>query len=276
METREIRLAGRKKLTYRVTGEGPVVVLLHGFAEDGLIWENQYTGIDGYRFLVPDLPGSGQSDLIGDMSMEGLASAVQEMVRAELPSDKQLKISLIGHSMGGYITLAFAEKFPEWLNGFGLFHSTAFADTPEKKEARQKGIEFIQKQGVEAFLQPTIANLYASETRAHRPELLEEHLKRVYNFSDAALVSYYESMMGRPDRTHILKQSKVPVLFILGKWDNAVPVFDGLKQGHLPEICYIHILEHSGHMGMREEKEQSNTFISNYLTNLQNRIKPVI
>jgi len=257
-------------LYYRRYGDGPLVVLLHGFGEDGNIWNGVAGALEGFRILVPDLPGSGRSPMIADMSMEGLAAAVNGLLEAERAPGE--KAALIGHSMGGYITLAFAEQFPQKLRGLGLFHSTAAADSAEKKETRQKGIAFIQSHGGGAFLQTAIPNLYSPVTRAERPVLVEAHLSTVHNFSDAALVSYYVSMMSRKERKDILKSTRVPVLMILGKYDTAVPVSDLWDQTHMADLSYIHILDLSGHMGMAEEPQKTNEILQEYLNSLDNTL----
>ena len=115
-----------KNISYRIAGNGPVVVLLHGFGEDGNVWENQITSLEtSFKIIIPHLPGSGTSQLIDDMSMEGMAECIHYILQEEGVQ----QCSMIGHSMGGYITLAFAEKYPALLESFGLFHSTAYADT---------------------------------------------------------------------------------------------------------------------------------------------------
>jgi pimeloyl-ACP methyl ester carboxylesterase len=253
MQLKELNYNG-KKLIYRTKGRGPVVMLLHGFGEDGTIWKNQYDLFLNHQLIIPDLPGSGGSEMIDDMSMEGLADAVKKIIDIEASG----KISLIGHSMGGYITLAYAEKYPGGLAALGLFHSTAYPDSEEKKETRKKGISFIKQHGGYEFLKTAIPNLYAPDTKEKKFFLIEEHLTSVNSFSGEALVSYYEAMMQRPDRTEVLRNSKVPVLFVMGRYDAAVPLEDGLKLSHLPQLSYIHILESSGHMGMIEEGEKVN------------------
>jgi pimeloyl-ACP methyl ester carboxylesterase len=117
-----------KNLSYQTFGSGPVVVLIHGFGEDGHVWQKQIGFLESsFNLIVPHLPGSGTSDLIEDMSMEGLA----EGVRFILEQEGVKRCSIIGHSMGGYVTLAFAEKYFSLLSGFGLFHSTALPDSEE-------------------------------------------------------------------------------------------------------------------------------------------------
>ncbi len=278
MQEKEISYNG-KRLFYRLQGDGPLVVLLHGFGEDGNVWEAQFDIFPGNTLIIPDLPGSGRSEIIEDMSMEGLAEAVREIIKVESKANPHernhsnnndaplqgLSVVLIGHSMGGYITLAYADKYPDDLAGFGLFHSTAYADTEEKKETRRKGIAFTEKYGAFEFLKTAIPNMYSPATREADTQLVERHIQSLQQFSKAALIAYYESMIKRPDRTHVLKQNKIPVLFVLGKHDAAVPLQDGLQQAHLPGISYVHILEDSGHMGMCEEADKSNRLLQEFV-----------
>jgi len=278
MEQKEITIKG-KKLFYRCQGEGAVVVLLHGFGEDGTVWQNQYEAFPGLKLIIPDLPGSGRSEMIEDMSMEGLAEPIKTLIEHETASlffkeGEPHSVILIGHSMGGYITLAFAEKYHHMLRGFGLFHSTAYADSEEKKQIRQKGIEFIKSHGATEFLKTSIPNLYSPITKEKKAQLIEEQINASHNFSAAALVSYYVSMINRPDRTQVLKQTHLPVLFVFGIYDTAVPLKDGLKQSHLPELSYIHILNESGHMGMTEERVDADRILSDYIASVTKTTQP--
>jgi pimeloyl-ACP methyl ester carboxylesterase len=173
---------------------------------------------------------------------------------------------MIGHSMGGYITMAFAEKYPDRLKAFGLFHSSAFADNEAKKETRKKGIAFIKEHGAAAFLETMIPNLYSSDTKTYHAEWVAGHKKTANTFPPQTLISYYEAMIQRPDRTEVLKKTKLPVLFIMGREDQAVPIEDGLKQCHMPAVSYVEILENSGHMGMVEEKEAVNKILVDFVS----------
>jgi pimeloyl-ACP methyl ester carboxylesterase len=255
--------SGPHTLFYRDEGSGLPVLLLHGFAEDGSIWNKQTEQLKtNYRLLIPDLPGSGRSSaLTGDTSMEKMA----EDILLLFDQEEIQHCVLIGHSMGGYISLAFAEKYPERLKGLGLFHSTAYPDTEEKKTARRKSIEFIQKNGSAPFIRQSTPNLFAPETRKDHPELIDEMIDRYSNFSPDSLAYYYEAMIRRPDRTAILEHSKNPVLFVIGSHDQAVPPQQALQQSHIPALSHIHILNHSGHAGMLEEPGQSYRILQSYL-----------
>ena len=261
---KEIQITG-KKIYYRIIGEGNPVMLVHGFGEDGTVWKNQVEFLkDKFRIIIPDLPGSGKSELIENSSIEDMAEVLHQIIHEE---DIDHCV-MIGHSMGGYITLAFAEMYWNHLSAFGLFHSSAYADSKEKITTRQKGIEFINEHGAFAFLKTATPNLFSPLTKAENPGLIDKQINSLDNFSPAALVSYYEAMISRPDRTAILLQATVPVLFIIGKYDNAVPTEDSLQQCHLPEKSYIHMLNQSGHMGMLEEPQQSNQILEKFLLDI--------
>lgn len=247
---------------YRVTGSGKPVMLVHGFGEDGTVWKNQIDFLEKhFQLIIPDLPGSGKSESISNMSIEGMA----EIIKPILDKENIKTCTVIGHSMGGYITLAFAEKQPECLTAFGLFHSTAYVDTEEKKSIRRKAIDFISRNGGFEFLRTTSPNLFSATSSAKLKDEISAFINSLDHFLKEALISYYEAMMNRSDRTKILKQSKVPVLFILGKYDNAVPLNDGLEQCHIPERSFVHILTNSAHMGMMEEVDKSNRVLKEFL-----------
>ena len=251
-----------KKIFYRVIGNGKPVMLVHGFGEDGDIWRQQVEFLrDSFQLIIPDLPGSGESETIHDMSMEGMAEVIHAIIHAENID----ACPVIGHSMGGYITLALVAKYWNHVSAFGLFHSTAYADNEQKKATRRKGIEFIREHGAFEFLKTVIPNLFSPNSKEKIPDSIKELIDRGNNFTPAALVSYYESMIKRPDRTAVFQKNSVPVLFIMGKYDNAVPMEDVLKQCPLPEKSYIHILHESGHMGMIEECEKSNAILMKFL-----------
>jgi len=300
-----------KKIIYHTYGNGNPVMLIHGFGETHEVWNNPVSFLkDKFSLIVPELPGSG-SDIIDDMSMEGMAEVMKEILYKEAspelhsqpssalsaesvaskggaldsdnlvspiekttskipgsknPPSEGREACIIGHSMGGYILLALAEKYPELISALGLFHSTAYADSEEKKATRQKGIEFINRNGAFEFIKTSTPNLFSPGFKDKNPGFIGEYIASLNNFSPEALVKYYQSMMQRPDRTDVIRKTKVPVLIMMGKHDVAVPLNDGLKQCHLPEKVYIHILRQSGHLGMLEEPATTNCILEKFLT----------
>ena len=265
MQTKTINYQS-SEIFYTVTGTGKPIMLIHGFGEDGDIWEHQVEFLkDHYQIIVPDLPGSGQSDLIKDMSIEGMAECIKAVIDNEYPDLSAQQICLIGHSMGGYITLAFAEKYPDVLNGFGLVHSSAYADDDAKKAARLKSIEFIEANGAYDFLKTAIPGLFGEIWSPTHQEEITTLVQKGNNFSTEALTQYYRAMIARPERTAVLKNFSRPVLFIMGEHDKAVPFEQSMKQTPLLNLAYIHILRSSAHMGMWEEREKVNAAMLAFL-----------
>jgi len=252
----------QKKIFCRIIGSGDPVMLVHGFGEDGNVWDKQVEHLKSkYHLIVPDIPGSGRSEMINDMSMEGMAEVLHTIIHEENID----KFTVIGHSMGGYITLALVESYWNHVKAFGLFHSSAFADTEEKKETRKKGIEFIKQHGAFEFLKTSTPNLFSPNSKLQIPNSIDEFINSLEKFKPQALIAYYDAMIERPDRTYILKNTKNPVLFVAGEHDVAVPLNDVLKQCHLPEKSYFHILKKSGHMGMMEETQNANRILEEFL-----------
>jgi len=261
-DQKEIIFQG-KKTRYTVVGQGSPVVLVHGFAEDSDVWKYQRESLSKHhRLIIPDLPGAGTSELTDTFSMELAADCLLQILQHE----NIAHTVLIGHSMGGYITLAFAEKYPDRLRAFGLFHSTAYADNDEKKTTRQRSIEFIRTHGSYEYLKQSIPNLFSPESRISMGGAISGMIEQYKHFNPLTLIACLQAMMQRPDRTQVLRSFKKPVLFIMGKHDTAVPYEQGLQQSHLPRISYIHILEHAGHMGMWEEKEKANPALLSFLS----------
>ncbi len=262
METKYITYQ-ESRICYHTAGSGTAVMLIHGFAEDSSIWKKQVDFLqNSFRLILPDLPGCGHSDAINNPNpgLEEFAA----IIKIILENEEIHACTMIGHSLGGYITLAFAEKYPGMLNAFGLFHSTAYADDEAKRVSRAKSIEFITRNGSEAFLRTSIPGLFSDQGNAANINTLIEKGALI---KPATLIQYYHGMLGRPDRSDILTNSRVPVLFIIGKYDMAVPFRHSLEQCHMPKKSHIHILRNSAHMGMLEEPGRSNEILANFLLN---------
>lgn len=270
METYSINF-NNSIVVYCASGAGNTVVLLHGFGEDGTVWQTQTDFLKPhFRVIVPDIPGSGESAFIQDANIETYAEIIKLILDAELkkyPLQQAEGVTIIGHSMGGYITLAIAEKYPAYLNSFGLFHSSAFADKEEKKENRRKAIDFIEGKGAAAFLKVTIPSLFTKAFAQNNAEVITELLDKGKKFTPAVLTQYYKAMIDRPDRTAILQNFNKSILFIIGEHDLAIPLQSSLQQCYLPSKSHVNILNHSAHMGMFEEKDKVNNILYNFLVN---------
>lgn len=242
--------------------EKPAVLLIHGFSENNQIWQHQLDTLsEQFNVIVPDLPGTGNTPVTTPLSIESMA----EYVYSLLQSAGITRATVIGHSMGGYVALALAEKYPSLVQGLGLFHSTAAADTEEKKEARRKSINMIEKYGNEAFVKQTMPNMFSPAYKKEHPEQIESYIQMCLQCPQSTQIAYYEAMIQRPDRTPVLSSVSVPVLFVIGKDDNAIPMQQVIPQVSLPRISSIHIFEDTGHMGMWEIPETSLQLLEQFI-----------
>lgn len=265
MKTKSI-LYKNAEIFYEVHGKGKPVVLIHGFAETGAVWFHQTEYLKTkFKVIVPDLPGYGRSSELNIKIDETTIGDYADCIYTLLKHENIESCIMFGHSMGGYIVLSIAANHPELLTAFGFVHSTAFADSEEKKQNRLRGIEMIENYGSHAFLKNTAPNLFAQKFKDENAVAVEALIEQGKSFSKTTLQQSYYAMMNRIDRTNILKNSNIPVMFIAGKEDVAVPLNDILKQVHVPEICYFHILNNVSHMGMWEAALTVNVFVEEFI-----------
>lgn len=257
------------RIAYSQKGSGNAVVLLHGFGEDSNVWLDVADVLQtNFKVILIDLPGSGKSVVTSDVLQDERLSTIDYYADVVHTLLLHLHVDLcimLGHSMGGYITLSFVEKYPQLLTGYGLVHSTAYADSDEKKANRQRGIAMMDDYGGYAFLKTTIPNLFSNTFKQVGSDTINALIEAGKSFEVAALQNYYRAMMNRLDKTTVLKGSNLPVLFIIGTDDVAVPIKDSLEQTHMPSCTYIHLLENAGHMSMIETPNKIAGFIGEFL-----------
>jgi pimeloyl-ACP methyl ester carboxylesterase len=256
------------QLSYNDNGQGKTVVLIHGFCESKELWKDFEVLLSKkYRVISPDLPGFGESPLNNsDFGVEYYADVIYGLLQELHVSE----CTMIGHSLGGYVTLAFAEKHPSLLNGFGLFHSTAFPDSEEKKVGRNKTIQFLWKHGVKMFAQSFVSPLFYQANR----EKLKKEIEFMTSIASApslnGVVEASKAMRDRKDRTAVLKNAHVPVLFIVGKEDSVVPLEKNLEQCALAKDCHVYFLSDASHMGMFERKNETIKIVEGFISFLNN------
>lgn len=246
---------------YTIQGSGIPVLLLHGFGEDSSVWENLASHLVDYKLIIPNLPGSGPSeDLVQKtVSMSDYVAWIALILKQENID----AVHFVGHSMGGYIAMEFANRHKDKLGSLTLFHSSAFADDEEKKETRRKSIVFIESHGASAFLTTSIPPLF-KDPGLHGAEI-NKLIEKGNSFSSNTLVQYYKAMIERKDHASLLSTMNFPVLFIIGEHDKAVPLNISLKQCYLPAISFVHILRKSAHMSMFEEPGEIAIIVNDFL-----------
>lgn len=242
------------QLHYRKVGVGAATLLIHGFGEDGNVFNQAIKHLpEQGTLLIPDLPGSGESEVwrAAEPSLNDFALALNAILEKEGIE----KCSVMGHSMGGYIALAFAEQFPEKMVALGLLHSTAYADSAERIQKRKQAIDFIEREGAAAFLRISLPGLFAPAFREQGKAAIDSLLTSMKQVSGSTLIQYYQAMMQRPDRSKLLEATPYPVMFIIGDEDEIVKASDTLQLANITANAYIHVLNNVGHMSMLEAPE---------------------
>ncbi|GJM61345.1 alpha/beta hydrolase [Persicobacter diffluens] len=251
------------KYFYTTHGEGFPVIFLHGFCETSQIWEQWINLLPkSFQSIALDLPGFGKSDPIHPKSLEDIARYIADFME-EQGIEKTI---MVGHSLGGYITLEFARLFPEKLKGFGLFHSTAYEDAEEKKKNRSKTIEFVREKSVAAFSKDFVKNLFAP---ANVP-LMAKEIKMLSELAAETpkdtFCDYAAAMRDRADAKTVLEQFNRPIFMIAGKEDPAVSLQDSQMQARLSQYITLHQLDNVGHMGMFEAPEETAQMVAGFIS----------
>lgn len=229
------------------------VVLLHGYLESMLVWEDFIPYLyKEVRVITLDLPGHGISVVTGEIhTMDFLADTIADALKA-LGIEK---CTLVGHSMGGYVALAFCERHPEMLDGLVLFSSTPNPDTPEKAENRRREIALVKAGKKDMLARVTPAAGFAVQNRTRMRDYIEDLTEQVFITEDEGIVALLNGMIARRDQNEMLRRSPVPQLFILGKKDNYIPPEAAEKIIAEHPQAKVVWLENSGHMGFLEEPE---------------------
>lgn len=242
-------------------GSGQPVVLIHGFCEIGAMWEDFAQELSqSFRVLFPDLPGFGGSILSQPhITLEEVAVLLEEWMEENGVENP----ILIGHSLGGYVALALLELMGSKIRGIGLFHSTAFADDAEKKEMRNRTIQFLKKFGAEKFVSSFVPPLFSEKHREEFASEIEQATEQAKQSSLEGLIAFSEAMRDRKDRYDVLKSFQGPKLMIAGTEDGAVKIESSRRQKEA--FTHYYELEGTGHMGMIEEKERTLALVRKFL-----------
>ena len=244
----------KKNIFFTDEGKGKAIVLLHGFTESSKIWTGFASKLTGkYRVITIDLPGHGKSGRVASIhTMELMA----DVVCAVLKKAGIGKSVMIGHSMGGYVALAFAEKYPKMLKGFGLFHSHCFADSMEDIANRKRTIAIVDKDKF-SFVAQFIPGLFPMEVHKQFAKQIERLVQRASKMDKESVIAALEGMKSRKDQTALLKETTLPVLFILGLKDSRAPITKLWEMISLPAISHTLLLKECGHMGYIEAPEET-------------------
>ena len=245
---------------FKDIGKGPAVVLLHGFLENITMWNSISEELTKRnRVICIDLLGHGLTENLGYVhSMEQMA----ESVHAVLLHLKIRKSTFVGHSMGGYVALAFAEIYPDNVKGLCLLNSTSRADSEEKKENRNRAIAIV-KENHKSFIRNSIPMLFRSKNRKLFAEELKEVKSEALKTSKQGIIAALEGMKTRQDREVLLHFGPYPKLMIIGERDPVLNLDDLLDQVIGNETEVVRFSE--GHMSHIENKQETIQALVNFV-----------
>lgn len=248
------------KISYTDSGQGTAVVFLHGFLENKTMWKDYVSFFsDQYRIITIDLLGHGESECLGYIhEMEENANIVHEI----LLHLKIEKVTIVGHSMGGYVGLAFAELHPAAIKKLVLLNSTAKEDSPEKKINRTRAIKAV-KQNYIGFVNLAIANLFSENNRTKFAKEIEKAKIIALKTPLQGIIASLEGMKVRKDREALLQKNLFPVLLILGKKDPVLNYEDTISQ--VEDTTAELVSFEDGHMSSIENKEELKIVLSRFL-----------
>ena len=239
------------KISFTDSGEGTPIVFLHGFLENKKMWQEYVTLYSKkYRIITIDLLGHGETDCLGYVhSMEENANAVNEVL-AHLNIGKAI---IVGHSMGGYVSLAFAELYPEKIQKLVLLNSTSKEDSAEKKLNRTRAIKAV-KQNYVNFVSLSISNLFSENNRTRLETEIEQVKEQALKTPLQGVVASLEGMKIRKDRETLLQKNLFPVLLVLGKQDPVLNYEESIAQ--IEDTTAELVSFDDGHMSHIENKEE--------------------
>jgi len=238
-------------IAYTDAGKGTSIVFLHGFLGSKEIWTDYSKKLSKRnRVVCIDLPGHGDSSCYGySHSLEFMA----ECVMAVLKHLHIRKFYLVGHSMGGYVSMAIGESHPDYIKGLVLFHSSVSDDPPAKRKERDKLIRLIQRDK-KLFVKEAIPNLFNQVYKPYK-RAIASSIKQALNMSVQGIIAAIEGMKIRKNREIVLKFTPYKVLYIIGKKDNVLPFEKLMAEVEISENASSLVLENSGHMGFIEDPD---------------------
>lgn len=254
------------RIHYSDSGKGPAILLLHGYLESSEVWNGfEEKLISKFRVISVDLPGHGLSDVYGEThTMEFMATVLREL----LDSLEIKKVFMTGHSLGGYVTLAFLELYHNYLSGYCLFHSQPFPDSPEAIDKRIREIAIVRAGKKDLMYPDNVIRMFASSNLEKFSDALQRSKEIASKIPGDGIIAVLNGMMIRPSRVSFMEEGKVPCLWILGTMDNYIPCDLIRTKVKLPSNARLVILTRSGHMGFIEEEDLSVNVISEFISGM--------
>ncbi len=254
-----------QQLAYTKTGQGQgqAIVFIHGLGLQKEIWNTVIATLkENFCCIAIDLPGSGRSSYVPDFELDDYAKQIHHILQHE----KINQASVIGHSLGGYVALAFARLFPHQLLSLGLFHSTVFVDNEEKINNRKQIIRVAQeKKDALFFFSTLIQNQFSKQHQTQMQTSIEQLTEASKCILWQALVQYQTAILQRTSGEKWLQTTPTLVLFVHGEHDPFVTKTDIFSQALLCKKPSLYNLKNSAHIGMLEETSRTVMILNEFL-----------
>ncbi len=256
---------GDYKIAYKVTGKGFPLVFIHGFCEDGRMWDDFAKKFSDYQVIALDLPGFGKTDLVPDLTISKMA----DTVKLVLEKCRVSECCIVGHSMGGYVLMDFVSRFSKdyGIQGVVMFHSHPFADSKDRKSKRAQVTNYIDAHGVAIFVHQFLPSLFSGFFNSNR-FTVQKLTFRASQYTKESLMASLNAMRNRKDHSKTMENINCPVLFINGLQDEIIPLDKMIEQTALPNIADIRNMEDVGHVGMFEAPNRTSRYIRDFLARL--------
>ena len=251
------------QMAYTDAGDGPPVVLIHGYPFNRSLWNEQVAALSSsYRVIAPDLRGFGETDASdGPATMNRMAQDVAQLMdHLEIP-----QAVIGGLSMGGYVALAFYKQFPSRVRALILADTRAQADTEEAKQTRAQQAEKALSEGMAGIADAMLPKLLTPETVSKRPEIVKRVRDMMLTSKPEGAAAALRGMAEREDQTQFLSQISSPTLILVGAEDAITPVIDSEKMHHAIKGSRLVVLENAGHVSNLERTDQFNEALLEFM-----------
>jgi 3-oxoadipate enol-lactonase len=259
----------QSKLHVRESGKGAgnniPLVLVHGYPFEGSAWEQQLSDLSDEMWVVaPDLPGFGKSAPLAsakEAHVDQYADALANWAKSEGIE----KLTLAGHSMGGYIAFAFARKYPDLLHSLILVATRPGADSEAGKEGRYKTAAAVEERGAVAASDAMFPKLFAPDAYEQKEKLVESVRSMMLRQSKEGIIAALYAMASRPDSTPGLAQIKVSTLIITGAQDAIIPAEEAPNMHAQIKGSHTVTIQNTGHLPMLEDPKAFNEALRSFL-----------
>lgn len=243
-----------KQISYYKAGKGPALMLVHGFPANAQLWRYVWPELAAsYTVILPEFfAANGEWMKEGYTSMGLLADGFRDILDAEGITE----LVCAGHSMGGYMSLVFAEKYPQYLKGLCLVHSSTLPDDESRREGRLKTISILEQGGKSPFLKKMVRALFPAGFQQTHPDIINRQTEEALSVPEDSLIAFYRAITERYSTQHVVRAATFPLQYLIGAQDSLANIHKELSEDNLTNINFVRVYSHCAHMAMLEDPRQ--------------------